>query len=126
MLKRTLLASAVIGLALATPAIAQETVEWSYEGATGPEHWASLSPAFAACGEGSRRSPIDLVDPTRQPAPAILTDYASSVLTERNNGETVEVRSELDQQLVVGGKAYRLAQFHFHVPSEHVIAGARR
>src|SRR5262245_60253193 len=33
---------------------------WTYGGEDGPEHWASLSPAYAACGQGHFQSPIDL------------------------------------------------------------------
>jgi carbonic anhydrase len=112
-------------LVLSSSATAQEAVEWSYEGPTGPEHWASLSPAFAPCGEGSLQSPIDLRDPARRPAPRIVTDYVRSPVTELNNGETIEVRSERPQTLRVGGKPFELVQFHFHVPSEHLVVGDR-
>jgi carbonic anhydrase len=85
----------------------------------------SLSPAFAGCGEGTLQSPIDLRDPLLRPAPRIVTDYVRSPLGEHNNGETIEVRSDLAQALLVGGKEYGLVQFHFHVPSEHLVAGDR-
>jgi carbonic anhydrase len=126
MLPRSLTASAlavIAALALAGQAMAQESVEWSYEGPTGPEFWGSLSPAFATCGEGSLQSPIDLRDPRRRPAPRIDTDYTPSTLGELNNGETIEVRSDLAQTLEVGDKPYGLVQFHFHVPSEHLVRG---
>jgi carbonic anhydrase len=120
----TALALAVTAaLALSGPAMGQESVEWSYEGPTGPELWGSLSPAFAACGEGSLQSPIDLRDPSRRPAPRIDTDYTPSALGELNNGETIEVRSDLAQTLSVGDKPYSLVQFHFHLPSEHLVRG---
>ncbi len=126
MLVRTLTALALAvtaALAFAGPAMGQESVEWSYEGPTGPEFWSRLSPAFATCGEGSLQSPIDLRDPSRRPAPRIDTDYTPSALSELNNGETIEIRSDLAQTLVVGDKAYSLVQFHFHVPSEHLVRG---
>ena len=120
----TALALAVTAaLALAGPAMGQESVEWSYEGPTGPEFWGGLSPAFAACGEGSLQSPIDLRDPRRRPVPRIDTDYTPSALAELHNGETIEVRSDLAQTLKVGDESYALAQFHFHVPSEHLVRG---
>src|SRR4051812_23513720 len=52
------LLAAVPALAFAASAPAQAPVEWSYQGATGPAHWADLSPAFRTCGEGVRQSPI--------------------------------------------------------------------
>jgi carbonic anhydrase len=97
--------------------------EWSYEGATGPAHWASLSPAFSACGEGSLQSPIDLGAAIRRPAPRIRTAYTPSAVSLRHNGETVEVRSDLAQTLTVGAKTYALVQFHFHSPAEHLVDG---
>jgi carbonic anhydrase len=112
-------------LALCSAAGAQEPVEWSYEGPTGPEHWASLSPAFAPCGEGSRQSPINLREPVLRPAPRIVTDYVRSPVAELNNGETIEVRSDGAQTLRIGGKAFGLVQFHFHAPAEHLVAGDR-
>ncbi len=111
-------------LAVAAPATAQEPpVEWGYEGAIGPAYWGSLSPAFAACGEGSLQSPLDLRSAARLPAPRIDTRYVPSSVTLTNNGETVEVRSDMAQSLRVGGKSYSLVQLHFHVPSEHLVAG---
>jgi carbonic anhydrase len=119
----SLLALAVAGsLALVSSAAAQEAVEWSYEGATGPENWAGLSPAFSACGEGSRQSPIDLAGAARRDVSSIRTAYAPSPLTLSHNGETVEVRSDLPQTLFVGSKPFTLAQMHFHSPAEHAVA----
>ncbi|WP_165953693.1 carbonic anhydrase family protein [Streptomyces sp. 8K308] len=43
----------------------RETVHWSYHGHTGPEHWATLSKDFAACGAGREQSPIELPEDTR-------------------------------------------------------------
>src|SRR5688500_11212268 len=33
---------------------------WSYDGATGPQSWGTLSPDFALCSTGQTQSPIDL------------------------------------------------------------------
>lgn len=109
-------------LALASTASAQESVEWSYEGETGPAHWADLSPAFRACGEGSRQSPIDLRDATERRTAPIRTAYTPSAVGLEHNGETVELRSDLAQTLYVGAKAYSLVQMHFHSPAEHSVA----
>ena len=123
-LRTSTILGAVAALTFAAPAAAQESVEWSYEGPTGPANWGSLSPAFRTCGEGSRQSPIDLREPVRRPAELIRTAYTPSAVTQMNNGETVEVRSDLAQTLFVGDKPYSLVQFHFHSPAEHPVAGA--
>ena len=39
---------------------AQEGKAWTYEGPEGPEKWAELEGANAACGAGQEQSPIDL------------------------------------------------------------------
>jgi carbonic anhydrase len=128
MSKRNLIAAAAgvaSVLAVAATALSQDLVEWSYEGRTGPRNWAGLSPAFAACGEGTLQSPIDLRDARRAPAARIETDYRRSTLTESNNGETIEVRAERSQTLAVGGREYGLVQLHFHAPAEHLVEGER-
>jgi carbonic anhydrase len=124
---RTLISvgAAVLAITLSAPVAAQEPVLWSYEGATGPERWSSLTPAFAPCGEGSLQSPIDLRDPTLQRAARIVTYYVPSTLSELNNGETIEIRSDRRQTLQVGDKAFDLVQLHFHSPSEHRVVGDR-
>ena len=42
-----------------------------------------------------------------------------------NNGHTVQVSYAPGSTLTVAGEVYELLQFHFHAPSEHVIAGSR-
>jgi carbonic anhydrase len=40
-----------------------------------------------------------------------------------NNGHTVQVDSDVRSSMTVGGKQYKLRQFHFHHPSEEQING---
>jgi carbonic anhydrase len=40
-----------------------------------------------------------------------------------NNGHTIQVDDSAPSSLVLDGESYSLAQFHFHVPSEHTIEG---
>lgn len=40
---------------------AVETVIFTYAGATGPNHWGSLTPQYATCSSGKQQSPIDIV-----------------------------------------------------------------
>src|SRR5262245_65276857 len=85
----------VFGIAIAIitfgAALAQEGVHWSYEGDTGPEHWGSLSPDFAACSQGTEQSPIDI--PASAPlSPAdIAFQYQPSAVNIFNNGHTIQV-----------------------------------
>jgi carbonic anhydrase len=94
---------------------------WSYSGATGPEHWAKLSPKFADCA-GRNQSPIDLntfIDADLEPI-KFTYSMGSEVI---NNGHTIKVSSDSGGRLEVDGKSFRLLQYHFHAPSENHING---
>ena len=106
-------------------ALAQEGVDWSYKGESGPEHWGDLSPEFAACSKGVEQSPIDI--PASAPVnPAdIAFNYKSKALEIFNNGHTVQVAYTNGGWITLEGVAYNLEQFHFHAASEHAIGGAR-
>ncbi len=38
----------------------KKNTQWSYEGATGPEHWGELKPEYKMCLNGQEQSPIDI------------------------------------------------------------------
>jgi len=101
-------------------------VGWGYEGETGPDHWGGLDPCFALCDSGSRQSPVDLanaipaaasdtLDIRWQPADACVLD----------TGHTVQVDVAEGSFIVLEGREFSLTQFHFHLPSEHTVGGAR-
>ena len=94
---------------------------WSYSGATGPEHWAELSPKFADCA-GRNQSPIDLSTFIEAELEPIKFTYSmgSEVI---NNGHTIKVSSDSGGRIEVDGNSFRLLQYHFHAPSENHIKG---
>lgn len=103
-----------------------EGAHFTYDGAEGPEHWGELSPDFATCGTGAEQSPIDL----RATIPADAQDIDLAWQTGSdwqvvNNGHTIQVNLTDAGAAVIDGKSYALAQFHFHNPSEHAVAGTR-
>ena len=104
---------------------ATATVHWTYEGETGPQHWAELSPEFALARDGKQQSPIDITKSAAKASdqPPLAADYQDAALDVQNNGHTIEDDYHDGGTLTVGGKAYKLAQFHFHSPSEHTIDG---
>jgi carbonic anhydrase len=105
---------------------AQWKTRWSYEGATGPEHWGDLDPAYAACKVGKEQSPIDIRDAKKADLPAVRFEYKSGPLRIINNGYTaarVNYAPGNGNLLIVGDKRYELTQFHFHRPSEEYIHG---
>jgi carbonic anhydrase len=98
---------------------------WSYEGATGPEHWGDLNPEYSTCKIGQTQSPIDITNAVKADLPAIEFHYSASPLKIVDNGHTVQVNYAPGSYIVVGGKQYNLVQFHFHHPSEEEINGTR-
>ena len=100
-----------------------QAAEFCYEGACGPENWATLSPDYHLCGDGRKQSPVDLSRPREKDLPSLKISYKSTPLTIVNNGHTAQVNYDSGSTLTIGSKKYRLLQFHFHTPSEHLQSG---
>jgi carbonic anhydrase len=103
---------------------------WDYQGARGHAHWSELDPAYAVCNRGSEQSPVDIRGARRAELPPLAFDYVSEpVRYVINNAHTIRVNYHdapgAGSALVVDGKRYQLTQFHFHRPSEELIAGRR-
>lgn len=105
-------------LAFAGPAAGQT---FTYFGASGPQYWGLLNPAWATCGSGELQSPVDL-GPQRA-WPKLDVRYTESTGEIFNNGHTIEVEVSGANTLMLGGVEYNLAQFHFHSASEHRVQG---
>jgi carbonic anhydrase len=102
----------------------EATAHWSYSGATGPEHWASEDPSFAACGSGKHQSPIDIEATVTEALPPIEFAYQPIPLKVTDTGHTFQVNAPSGSGgITVGGERYDLVQFHFHHPSEEEIHG---
>lgn len=100
---------------------------WSYEGDTGPEHWGSLDPSFAACANGTEQSPIDIElknVKVNKTVGKIRINYKPTAFTIMNNGHTIQANDASgSNSIIVDGEKYKLIQMHFHKPSEHEING---
>lgn len=121
-----ILLGAVI-VSIAGPSLAQETTQWSYQGAEGPEHWGELATEFGSCQNIGQQSPINLADTVVVDNPNVeeINWNPEAEWIVINNGHTVEAKSDNAGTLTIGGKPYVLQQFHFHNPSEHAIDGSR-
>lgn len=109
------------------PSRAQWRTPWSYGGARGPDHWAELDAAYAACN-GKAQSPINIETVRKAALPALKFTFQSAPLRGLlNNGYTIRVNYHdapgTGDVLTVGSERYQLAQFHFHRPSEEKIKG---
>jgi len=132
-----LTAIAALGLSVAGLGAAPH---WSYEGATGPDHWGDLSPDFILAKTGKSQSPIDISRTYKTKLEKLAFAYADMPLRIVNNAHTVEEKAppkldhvypsrghvvlhDAQDSVTIDGEAYRLAQFHFHSPSEHTVNG---
>ncbi len=106
---------------------------WHYEGAEGPATWGTLSPKFAACGEGTSQSPVDIADTVAGTEPlelktnllpgALKIAHHEHVADGINNGHTIQINYEGGDTLTIGNDSYTLVQYHFHNQSEHTVKG---
>ncbi len=102
-----------------------DSAHWSYEGKTGPTHWASLSEENALCGTGTQQSPIDITESTTSDLAPLTFNYSPIPLSIENNGHTIKVGADTAGLLKIGDDEYQLLQFHSHSPSEGAINGER-
>jgi carbonic anhydrase len=110
----------------AAPAVPATPPHWSYEGQTGPSHWGSEDPTYAACGMGKHQSPIDIENPKTMDLPAIQFAYQPVPLVVTDTGHTMQVNVPPGSGgITVGADHYDLLQFHFHRPSEERIRKQR-
>jgi carbonic anhydrase len=99
---------------------------WTYGGEEGPAKWGDLAPEYATCKTGASQMPIDFVTKKIEVDRALTPlafDYRALPLQIFNNGHTVQVASTRPASVTVGGEVWKLAQFHFHSPSEHTVDG---
>ena len=99
--------------------------EWTYSGATGPEHWGDLSPEFATCKMGKNQSPVNISNNVIEvDLPSV--DFKYNMLTPENivnTGYSIQVNMWSGGEITVDGMVFELKQFHFHTPSENTIGG---
>ena len=107
----------------ASAGLAAEGPHWSYEGATGPDKWGSLGGADNVCATGTQQSPVDIKGPVRAALPRLDIAWKRKADTIVNNGHTIQLNFADGGTLRVGRDTYKLAQFHFHRPSEHLFEG---
>ncbi|MGO8968610.1 MAG: carbonic anhydrase [Myxococcaceae bacterium] len=98
---------------------------WSYNGATGPTHWAGLNADYQVCKLGKFQSPIDIRGAKAAPLPPIEFSYQAAPLHIINNGHSIQVNVPSGSFITVGGTRYELVQLHFHHPSENELNGRK-
>lgn len=96
---------------------------WEYEGAHGPAKWGELSADFKTCSLGVEQTPIDLKSAIKAQTGPVNIGWQKMPLTIWNNGHTIQVNTPAGSKMDIGGTTYEMLQFHFHHPSEHLLAG---
>jgi carbonic anhydrase len=109
----------------ASGGLAAEGPHWSYEGRTGPDKWGTLADANKVCAAGSQQSPLDITSSVKATLPRLAIAWRKRADTIVNNGHTIQINFNDGGALKVGNDTYKLVQFHFHRPSEHLINGKR-
>ncbi|SHO56047.1 carbonic anhydrase [Vibrio quintilis] len=92
--------------------------EWGYSGQHNPEHWGEVS---ATCLQGRNQSPIDIDHAVQASMKPLEIHYNGTVVGIVNNGHTIQAKVAGDNTMTVDGKTFKLAQFHFHTPSENYV-----
>lgn len=120
----TVLVAGVLVAGFAVSAHAGEKApHWTYEGETGPAAWGKLAPEFAVCASGQSQSPINIAESEGAEMSPIQLRYRVSPLDVIHNSFTVQVNVAPGSSAVINGREYRLIQYHFHTPSEHLVDG---
>lgn len=96
---------------------------WSYEGDTGPEHWAKLRPDWKLCSEGSRQSPVDLREGVAVDLEPVRFDYRTTRFRITDTGNTLQVNVGEGMGIEVRGRRYELTHLTLHRPSEERVGG---
>lgn len=100
-----------------------QSIAWSYEGDSSPEHWGELEADFALCDRGQQQSPIALQAAIATDIPNLVFHYQPSFVNLLNNGRTLQVDYDPGSYFELNGDRFNLLQFHFHHPSEHRLEG---
>lgn len=101
---------------------AHKGAHWTYP----DKAWGEAEVENNVCSLGKAQSPIDL--PASKAAGLNKDDLTFSYKVAsgakiKNNGHTVQVDLPEGSSVTIGGVTYKLLQFHFHNPSEHISEG---
>ncbi len=102
---------------------ATATLQWSYQGETGPEHWGSLDPSFASCARGQSQSPVDLAGAVEQDLTEVVFNYSPTKIHLSHDGRALSADCPPGDSIRFDKGTFELARFQVHRPSEHSIDG---
>ncbi len=103
----------------------EQSTWWAVEDT---EQVVPLKYPYAECGVGKHQSPVDLANTPiidTKPLNRLQAIYGVDTPSFFNTGHAVQVNTSENYAgvLKIGEESFPLIQFHFHEPSEHVVAG---
>lgn len=114
MIKKLLITTAMLSsLSCLAGEKSMDSIDWSYVGRTGPDHWSKLDEEYMKCNYGALQSPINL-DTVN-----LLSDK-EKIQFHYNECKNTDDFSK-SKHIKIGGKIFKLIKFHFHMPSEHSV-----
>jgi Carbonic anhydrase len=71
------------------------------------------------------QTPVDLLGAVLAETGPLEVNFPELQLTLVNNGHTIQANCAGSGHTLIAGTRFELVQFHFHHPSEHLVAGKR-
>jgi carbonic anhydrase len=103
-------------LLISNISFAAESSIWSFVGRVSPDHWSKLDKKFESCGEAEAKGITEVTENDLDiNATPIIFDYN----IYKYDPKTIEASKHMN----IGGRIYKLIEFHIHLPSEHSING---
>jgi len=95
------------------------TIDWSYDGVFGPQHWGDLKEEYKFCKIGYNQSPIDLNFSAKESELSFF--YNNSDIEKEYSKYSVNFIFHSKDFMKVKKKKYNLQKIYFNHPSEHSI-----
>ncbi|KAG0643950.1 alpha carbonic anhydrase, partial [Tuber brumale] len=101
---------------------------YGYSRSTGPNLWHKLSPEWKACATSKQQSPINIRSATTMAVMGsqfLYPPIAHFEVFYHAYALRVQLTPRDPQEFtaMLGGRRYRLVQFHFQLPGEHTLEG---
>lgn len=112
--------------AVATPmpfAARHPSVQWSYDGVTGPHVWGSLRSDWALCEKGRSQSPLDLYSGLVVSLPPVEFDYRPTYFRVIDTGQLLRVHTGEGLGARIRGERYELVFIELHRPAQERVDG---
>jgi carbonic anhydrase len=116
--------AAIILLLLNTPAFADDTPTWTYDGdQTNEEAWGNLSHLYINCALGKEQSPINIAITKPSSKPPLAFHYKPSKATVKLENHALNVAMQDAMVISSDARDYTLESISFHTPGEHMVNG---